>query len=172
LADLIAAQFLAAPNGTEDFGEVDAVSAAACGVAAGPVRLQHGYEGAEGFGNRHVEAYPARMKQLANLGYPTFAAFAYAVAQSYQRIGDGDRGRLLLIYRSMGYDLRLVIQHNAQGGFWTIVTGLPYRVARCKILFAVTRTGRSEPTPSPADQGSRFATLSLPKTKSSGGSGS
>ena len=156
--------------GRLDLGEISKDIAEALGVPAGAIRLQHGVPGAQGFGNRHVEAYDNRMKQLRGRGYTSFAAFAFAVASKFQRICEGGGGRLLLVRDEDGYDHCLVIQHDADSGFWVIVTGLIKRVERSPDLFTVMRTGGSEPTPSAVGSGrrSRFETLRLPPKATKG----
>ncbi len=140
---------------------------------AGPIRLQHGFPGPKGFGYRHVEAYDNRMQQLRNKGFRDFSAFVYDVAQNYDRIQIGNDNRLILIYPKSGFDLRIVLQEKSLAGldFWTVITGIPSRVSRFPEIYRkVVQTGESEPTPNDAIR-PRFATLSLPKTRSPGGKG-
>lgn len=172
MSDLIGYQFIGAPNGTFDFGEIDDTAAAAINRAGGPIRLQHGFEGPKGFGNRHVEAYAERMRQLDGLGYRTFSSFVWRIAQNFQTIHEGADGKLVLVYRDLGRDLRIVIS-EATGNetMWTVTTGIPSRVCRDPIIYRVTRTDGSEPT-SDVAQRPRLATLSLPKTPTTGGRGS
>jgi len=171
LTDSEIRRFVNVPGGGLDFGHVREDDAATLGVKGGPIRLQQGIPGSKGFGNLHVESYPDRMRQLQSLGYASCAAFVLAVGANYQRIGEGGgSGKLALIYQNCGHDLQIIVRYN-DAGFWGVTTGLPYRVARCKILLEVSRTGGSEPTPKPA-VASRFATLSLPRKSTLGGSGS
>jgi hypothetical protein len=65
-----------------------------------------------------------------------------------------------------GYDLQLIVQYN-EDGFSIVTTGLPYRVARGRVLHTISRTGGSEPSPR-LSAAPRFATLSLPGIGSSG----
>lgn len=173
MGDRIGRQFLRCAAGNIDFGRIEAEAAAAMKAPAGPIRLEEGYGGSKGFGNRHVEDYPSRMRQMRDLGFPTFAQFAEEVARNYTKIGEARDSRFFLIHPKAGFDFRLVIEYcAADGGFWTIVTGMPYRVARCPILFEKSRAGGSEPTPSAVVQRPRFATLSLPKSRPTNDNGS
>lgn len=172
MADLIGTQFLAGPQGI-DLGVIEADAAAAIRGAVAPIRLQHGYEGPKGFGNRHVESHTPRMKLIQGLGFKTFLDFSCVVAKNYERLGAGDDGRVLAIHRYQGYDLRLVLQFcPGQQPYWSIVTGIPARVVRCPILFEKSRVSGREPTPSIAVKRSRFETLSLPRKSNVGDNGS
>jgi len=176
MPDLIAVQFIKCNRG-EDFGTITPECAAACKVASGAIRLQHGYEGHKGYGNRHVEAYAGRMDQLRGLGYKTFSSFAEDVAQNYDRVeanAPGSKGepRVKLIWRTRGYDFRLVVQYVAESGCWTITTGQPLREQDGEVLYRVDRTGECEPAPTSVVKKSRFATLSLRKPKTGDGNGS
>jgi hypothetical protein len=158
---------LCAGGGTTDFGWITADVAAITGRQPGPIRLQQGIPGPKGFGNLHVEAYPARIKQLGNLGFHTFAAFTSTVAKGFTRITEaGAANRVGLVMPYQGYDLQLIVQYDREG-FWSVTTGLPYRVARGRILHTISRTGGSEPSPR-LSEAPRFATLSLPKIRSGG----
>jgi hypothetical protein len=140
------------------------------GLHPGPIRLQQGTPGPKGFGNLHVEAYPARIKQLGNLGFQTFADFTAHVAKGFVNMTEaGAANRVGFVAPYLGYDLQLIVQYDTEG-FWSVTTGLPYRVARGRVLHTISRTGGSEPSPR-LSGAPRFATLSLPKI-SSGGNGS
>jgi hypothetical protein len=144
-------RFLTSPAlGTVDFGILPDHIARAIGHRAGPIRLQWGIPGPKGFGNSHVEGYPDRVKQITRLGFRTFASFAAKVATNYTKVLDGGYpDKLSLVLRDQGHDLQIIIRDN--GAFWGITTGLPYRVARGKVLWEVSRTGGSEPTPEPLE---------------------
>jgi hypothetical protein len=159
--------FLPAPNGNHDFGEINAVVAGAIGCDAGPICLQQGYPTEKGFGRLHIESHAQRMKQIRGLGYATVEAFVYAVAQNYTIIQDGGNGRLILIHKRLGHDLRIVVTKILRSGkpHWNVVTGLPYRESRRPVLYVMIRSDGSEPTPGVAEKRPRFATLSLPKKK-------
>jgi len=125
LADLIALQFLPAPGGGIDFGQIDEPTGQTIDRNHGPIRLQHGYGGEKGFGNRHVETHSQRVRQLNGLGYRTFSAFVFEIAQNYEIIQVGEADRLVLVYPKAGYDLRIVVAESDHEGefFWTVITG-------------------------------------------------
>ncbi len=123
--DPFALEFVRAIGGGIDFGVIDAGTAAACGVAAAPIRLQQGYPGGKGFGNRHVESYKGRMGQLKGLGFDTFARYACEVGRGFDRIERCEDSRLRLVLKRGTYDYSIVVQYDEKG-FWSIVTGLPY----------------------------------------------
>jgi hypothetical protein len=168
--------FLTGPGGTGpggiDFGHIAPEVAALIGRPPGPIRLQRGIPGPKGFGHDHIATAEGRLTQMARLGYPDCAAFVHAVARNFQRIGEGGApNRLALVFRHQGHDLQIIVQH-ATAGFWGVTTALPYRVARCRLLWEASRMGGSESPPRLAEA-PRFETLSLPKpAKGPGGSGS
>ena len=93
----------------------------------------------------------------------------FAIAQHYDAIYAADDNRLGLVYRDRGHDLDPIVQHNS-GGFWSVTTAIPLRVARFKRLIAeIPRVGRSESLPKVAVP-SRFATLTLSKGRPFGDS--
>lgn len=160
--------------GIFNFGKITKDISDALGIPEGAIRLQRGVPGASGFGNRHVEAYENRMKQLRGRGYTSFSAFSYAVSSGYQKICQGDANRFILVRDEDGYDHCIVIEYDTDSGFWLIITGLPKRVERSPVLHTVSRTGGSEPTPSAVGSGrrSRFETLRLPSKPKKGTDGS
>jgi hypothetical protein len=164
---------VACPSGGEIFGLVDGDEIKAAGIAPGFLRLQVGYPGPKGFGLRHVESYDDRMRTISGLGFKNFPHFCEAIGKGFTKIGKGDRGRLLLIMEHQGYAVWLIVElRNPESDpFWTIVTGVINRLARCEVLCEVTRTSECEPTLNVAKR-SRFETLSLPKKVEVGCNGS
>jgi hypothetical protein len=163
--------FVSCPTGGLDFGKVSGEGGIAAGIRCGPIRLQVGYPGSKGFGFLHIQAYSERVKEIAGLGYKSVAEFCAAVGSNFTIIGAARDGRIVLVWKTSYYDLQLIVQWQEEG-YWTIVTGIPTRVARkFEKLCGVMRTGESEPTPNDAKR-SRFATLSLPKKISLGDNGS
>lgn len=120
-------------------GFVDAIAAAALGVPAGPIRLQVGIPGANGFGEAHITTNERRMRQLADLGYQSAISFVRDVASNWTKIAHGAGGRLILIFSKSGYDLRIVVQLAGQATdpFWSVTTAIPSRV--CRETIAYTR---------------------------------
>jgi hypothetical protein len=161
VGDLEPFSFVQCPAGHVDHGLIEDAHAALAGVQPGPIRLQIGYSGKKGFGYLHVQGMEDRMRQITGMGFKGFGPYCSEVAKNYTRICQGDDGRLMLVWPKDGYNLELVVEWK-EGGFWTVVTGLPKRVERAKVLCEVARKSESEPTPYVAKR-TRFATLSLPK---------
>lgn len=114
-----------APGSLRDLGTIDAAAAAACGVQKGPIRLLNGYPGPKGWGWRHVQSNPDRVKMIGRRGYSTSLAFACAVAENWRSIHLAEVGRLTLVWHQNGFDLAIAVQWDA--GFWSITTMLPFR---------------------------------------------
>lgn len=172
MSDLRGRLLVSAPNGTNDFGLIGVDVAASMGRPAGPIRMHYGYPGDNGYGLLHVEGYESRIKQIQNAGFTDFRCFAASICQNYVIVGEGNSGRFLLIEQRAGYDNYVVVQYD-KDMYWSITTGLPTRVARCKrVVWRSARTGGSELTPSMTETRPRLATLSLPGSKApSGGKG-
>ena len=156
--------------GQYDLGYLEEGDASAIGQPAGPVRLQAGIPGPKGFGYRHIRDAQGREAKIKGLGFASIEAFSAAVAKNYHKIFDAEDGKIALIFNSKGYDLGLILRYS-QAGFWSITTALPNRVFRKNEKLLVARADRSE-SPSKIAEPSRFETLSLPKAKAFGGSGS
>jgi hypothetical protein len=161
--------FCQCPSGGIDYGVLAKEHTESFGLPNGPIRLQVGYPGEKGFGHLHIQGYADRVKQIQGLGYKSVYEFCFAVAANYTVVGRAKDGRVVLVWKTSTYDLQLIVQWNED--HWTIVTGIPTRVARkFEKLCEVERTGGSEPTPDVAKR-PRFATLSLPKKAIAGGNG-
>jgi hypothetical protein len=61
----VAKRFVEAPGGGPDFGKIDDEAAAVINKPSGAIRLQEGYPGPKGYGNRHIEGYPDRIRRLS-----------------------------------------------------------------------------------------------------------
>ena len=145
-------------GGSIDLGHIDNAAATVIGCRPGPVRLQQGFAGPRGFGALHVEGHEPRVKMFRELGYESFLAFCAEIATSYELMQAGEGGRLILVRSRMGRDLRLIVDHRAhEGGFWTVITGMPYRVSRAKVLYSVVQdvSGKGECEPAPSAVGKR-----------------
>jgi hypothetical protein len=164
-------RLVGAPSGSVDFGFILREHAELIGIQSGPIRLQEGYPGSKGFGRLHIEGYPDRVAQFTNLGFTGLLDYVHFVATGYEWIGLANDQRYAVVRRKLGHDLALILQWHQTDCFWGVVTALPYRVARFKKAFEVTRTGGSEPTPDTAVKHHRFATLSLPRKASNSDNG-
>lgn len=159
-------------EGSIDFAVLDTPETRAANIAIGPIRLQVGYPGEKGFGYLHIQQRADRIKQIQGAGYPGAPEFCLAVARKFTSVGSVRDGRLVLVWETAHYEHQLILQWVGEGGFWTIVTGVPSRVARrFTLICKVARTSGSEPTPLVAKR-PRFATLSLPKKFDAGSNGS
>lgn len=156
--------FLECPTGGVIFGLVGGPEVREAGITAGEIRLQSGYPGPKGFGCLHVEGYADRIKTICGLGFRDFPHFCAEVGTRYGRVGRAERNRIALIMAHDGYECWLIVEWKttAEQQFWTIVTGVVSRTARCDIICEVVRTDGREPPPNVAKR-TRFETLSLPK---------
>nr|RAV89119.1 hypothetical protein DBT45_11575 [Aerococcus tenax] len=171
------------PDGSIDYGFISAETAAVLKAIPGPIRVQVGWPGPNGWGARHVLENPSRMAGIADVGFPNLTDYVASVVRHHQWIGDAKNGRLALVYRHVhahsAYDLELIIlakEENAER-FWSMVTAIPKRVSRAPELYrhtveGVIRTERSEPSLGDASNRPRRETLSLPKLASGSGKGS
>lgn len=154
--------FCQCTGGGTDLCQLDHPDFVKAGYNKGPVRLQVGFPGAKGYGLAHIEDYSDRVKQIQGLGLRTVQAFCEQVAANYTHIGRVRDGRVVLLQKTPAHDLQLVLEWKDEG-YWTIVTGVPARVAhKFELICEVVRTGGSESPPIDAKR-PRFATLSLPK---------
>ncbi|MCF4130274.1 hypothetical protein [Methylobacterium sp. SyP6R] len=122
---------------TSILGHIDALAAAACGVAPGAIKLLEGVPGPRGWGAAHIETTPNRMRQLKGVGFNTALAFVQAIAKGWTKILRGDHGRLILVYQVGGRDHCAVVEHKGPvgRGFWSVTTAIPKRVAREPMLY-------------------------------------
>jgi len=153
--------FLLCPNGTPVFGVMPVEPTQ--GWNGEPIQLQYGYPGPRGYGYLHVQSNEPRIKQLKNLGFSNFEAFAHLVASNYSHIIDCEQpGRVSLVYDVPGYSFILPVQMVPDKTYWTIITGLPTRRKKETPLWVRREANKCEtlsPTPEPRR---RFPTLSLP----------
>lgn len=109
------------------FGEIDAACAAAAGIRAGEIRLYNGWPGRRGWGHRHVQSTPGRVDLIKSIGFADEKAFAWAVAQGFTVVHEGDGGRAQRVmihmpYKGMWPGLAL----DWRGTCWSITTMLPF----------------------------------------------
>jgi hypothetical protein len=164
-------QFCNCPGEGIDFGLLKDDVANALTLPSWPIRLQVGISGPNGFGKAHIESTPNRLNMLQNLGFSTVERYAKAVARNYTKVCDANESnRIALVYRYKEYDLCLVLEQRPEK-FWGVTTGFANRAFRKATLWVQSQEGGSESPPKVAEP-SRFETLSLPKAKAPGGSGS
>ena len=178
-----ASAFITAPNGSDDYGFISAEVATALKVVSGPIRVQTGWPGTNGWGARHVLGNSSRMAGINAVGFQHLTAYVACVVNHHQWIGDGKNGRLALVCQHVHdqkiYDLELIIHAKEENGesFWSMVTAIPKRVSRAPKLYSypveeIIRTEESEPPLGDASHHPRRETLSLPKSIGGSGKGS
>jgi len=78
-------------------------------------------------------------------------AFVETICQNYHLMCDASEDarkgvKMSIVFRYLEHDLTLVLWRNSLG-FWSVTTGLPYRVHRRPILWNKTQAGGSESPP-------------------------
>ncbi len=95
----------------------------------------------------HIESTPGRLDKINSLGFATTERFVQAVACNYHRVcADAQPDKLSIVYSYLEHDLALVIWMNPRG-FWSVTTGLPYRVHRRPGIWEKTQADGSESPP-------------------------
>jgi hypothetical protein len=152
-----------APNGDTVYGEICRDAAHTLSVASAPIYLLNGFDrNGKGFGLRHITAKNSRSKQIVNLGFRNIEKFVWHVCQTYTEIRQCRDSRLMLCCEHEGHKLTAIIEWRQEHTSWSVITALPKRIAREKVIWRKEREGQSEPKPAFAEK-PRFATLSLPK---------
>lgn len=154
---------ISSPKTGMDLGEVCREGAKAAAVNSGPIRLLQGRSGGRGFGLKHIEE-PGRTKAIAGRGFQSCKEYVFHVAAQWSHLYKGENGRLIVASQCNGGFNSIVLQWK--DGYWSVVTGLPFRAPNEPLMFTKTRSGESEPPPALAAR-PRFETLTLPKPKSS-----
>jgi len=153
-----------APDGNTIYGFISENAASALSVTSAPIFLLNGFDRhGKGFGLKHINAKQSRSKQISNLGFRNIEKFVWHVCQKYTEIRMCQDGRLMLCCNYESYSLTAIIEWRKEHGSWSVITALPKRVAREKLVWKKPREGQSEPKPAFAEK-PRFATLSMPKS--------
>lgn len=121
-----AEQFVAAPNGSVNFGEITAGQAKAIGRQAGKIRLQQGEHRADGtgYGLAHIEAKHG--KQIKNAGFESVEQFVSRVAESFDQIRTSKGRQLLVAINGDRQGVMYVQLEPAQrGDYYRINTAFP-----------------------------------------------
>ena len=120
--------FVPAPDGSPDFGQIDNEVATAVGGEAAPIRLQQGKHNSrtgDGFGLMHVEGQ--RGAAIRKAGYTDATALIADVAGGYRRrVYGGHSGRFIIV-KPNGKAKLAVIELDRSGGYWTVVSAGVYR---------------------------------------------
>jgi len=146
-----AQRFCNRPGAGVDFGVIHPAASQALGIPQWPIRLQIGVPGPSGFGKAHIESAPGRLSKIRSLGFATVEAFVETICQNYHLVCDASEDarkgvKMSIVFRYLEHDLTLVLWQNSLG-FWSVTTGLPYRVHRRPILWNKTQAGGSESPP-------------------------
>lgn len=118
-----------------DCGIIDGASAKAAGIPAGPIKLYYGYPGKNGWGLRHIEGTPGRVKDICR-DYASPMAFACEVGKNWDAIHKGPAGpqpRITISMEKNGERHGIPLQWN--GRAWSIVTMLPFRQVNYEIIY-------------------------------------
>ena len=149
--------FIAAPNGSTDFGEITAEMGKAMRRQAGKIRLQ---EGNALFGLRHIEKRHG--DQIRAAGFASVEAFVEDTARHIDQVLKPDSTSQLVAVRKTGTDQLLYIElrpaKDDAGDYYTVRTAFPARqdfVNRkgWKMLWE----GRAQPSPPAASEQAPFA---------------
>lgn len=137
-------EFVTAPDGSIDFGEITPEMAQAMRRQAGKIRLR---EGDETWGETHIAARHGA--QFAALGFDSVRDFVARVAGSFNAIYKGEGAGLSLVLETGGTGGRLMVQlePSEAGDFYDVKTASPIRADQYKNQKPLwERTGTSAPT--------------------------
>lgn len=119
-----AANFVRAPDGSPNFGEIGTDAAAAIGRQPGPIRLREG-DAASGLAHiREGHADDARQR-----GYDSVEAMIADVARNYDEIHKG-KGRALILVKRDGHQSGaawIQLEPSVDGDFYDVKTATPSR---------------------------------------------
>ncbi|MCK6392065.1 hypothetical protein [Zoogloea sp.] len=121
-----AGEFVAAPDGSIDFGEITPEMAQAMRRQAGKIRLQHGVqnENGTGWGLAHIEANHGN--QIRNAGFTSVEAFVSFVARNFNEVLQATNRQMLVAISGTRQDVMFVQLEPADGGdYYRINTAFP-----------------------------------------------
>jgi len=123
--------FIQAPDGSINYGEITPEIAKEIGRQKGVIRLQNGDKR---FGLNHILK---RLKQLIDRNYQSVESFVYELASNFDEIRKGDAGRIILVKKPKdggrtGDVLIIELQPEADkdGDYYSAITGLPMSYKR------------------------------------------
>jgi hypothetical protein len=79
---------------------------------------------------------------MKGLGLYTVEHLVALVAENYHRVCDCGDGKISIVYKYLEHDLAVVLRPN--DGYWSVTTGLPYRIHREKTVWEKTQADGSE----------------------------
>ena len=116
--------FVSAPDGGEDYGEVPSSVAATWGGKAGPIRLLPGdkYSGAEHIERRHGD-------QIRGLGFKGVEDFVNHVVSNFNAVYAGSGRAVILTVRGdrPWKAASIKMEYNPEGDFWSVQSAAPMR---------------------------------------------
>lgn len=122
------------PSGQIDLGFISKTMLGNAALRPGPVRLLHGAHGSNGgYGRRHIEDRPDRLRDLKNCGFASAVLFVEYVASWPDLVCREKKERLLLI-RARGkiclhvycaWDDGRRYGSGETVGFWSVTTAFP-----------------------------------------------
>ena len=120
--------FIPAPDGGLDYGEITPEMSQAMRRQAGNIRLQQGVQNSDGtgWGLAHIEANHG--KQIRNAGFSSVGQFIGHVAGSFNEVLQAAKGKQLLVAVTQGRrDVMFVVQLEVaqDGDFYRVNTAFP-----------------------------------------------
>ncbi|MCC6535760.1 MAG: hypothetical protein IT531_24680, partial [Burkholderiales bacterium] len=119
--------FVQAPDGSPDFGEITPEMGRAMRRQAGPIRLERGEHRSDGTGHGLVHIEAGHGRQIRNAGYASVQDFVATVSRGFTRVYQ-TRARQLLLARVNGQQDVLFIQlePTTEGGdYYRVNTAFP-----------------------------------------------
>lgn len=123
VAKQVVDDFVAAPNGTKDFGEITPEIAKSAGVSAAPIRLR---EGNDTYGLKHIEARHG--EGIRQRGYPSVEVFVEHIAKNFDAVYPRPRGALDLVLSDGDHGRMIVsLEPHGKGDYYDVKTATPSR---------------------------------------------
>lgn len=119
-------EFVRAPDGSIDFGEITPEMAGAMRRQSGKIRLQQGVQNSDGtgYGLAHIEANHG--KQIRNAGFADATEFVSHVARNFHEILQASGRQLLVAVENGRQDVMFVqLEPSENGDFYRINTAFP-----------------------------------------------
>lgn len=167
--------FIPAPDGGLDYGEITPEMGKAMRRQAGKIRLQHGVQNSNGtgWGLVHIEANHG--KQISGLGFGSVQDFVAHVASSIQQVWQvPGNSQLLLTLKDGRKDVMYIqLEIAKEGDFYRVNSAFPVRQEDYESLKGMKKIwDGSEPTSAVTGQRPAFATAASasPESESSQGS--
>lgn len=120
--------FVTAPNGSIDFGEITPEIAKAIGRQAGKIRLTNGIQNSDGtgYGLAHIEANHG--EQIRSLGYETVENFVQEIASKFSEVWRAKAGQLLVTIKDGRKDVMFIqLSPSEKGDYYRVNSAFPVR---------------------------------------------